>query len=89
MTFEIRKGVPLPAMAGRNAKPNLFPFAQMEIGDSILIPIKDYTSATVYSHRQRATKELGYRFATRKVKENDVTYTGVWRVEPKPSDPVA
>lgn len=89
MAFEIRKGVPLPAMGGRNAKSNLFPFAQMEIGDSILIPIKDYTSATVYRYLQHATKELGYRFATRKVKENYVTYIGVWRVEPKPSDPVA
>lgn len=38
MTFKIEKGIPVPTK-GLQAKPIPYPFAEMELGDSFVVPI--------------------------------------------------
>ncbi len=70
-TYKIEKGIPVPEM-GEASK---YPFSQMEIGDSFLIPNKK-TSQTGYMTNKYALK-YGRKFVSRQV-GNDVR---VWRTE--------
>lgn len=79
--YEIQKGLPVPKPnrggpgTGRPAK---YPFRQMEVGDSFLIPLRpngDYMGlGTTVSY---ATKQTGFKFTTRR----EPTGTRVWRVK--------
>jgi len=68
--FEIEKGIPLPA------RPNkVYPFDQMEVGDSFLIP--DHKYRAVQAAASRAGKCSGKRFTVRNTKEG----YRCWRIE--------
>jgi hypothetical protein len=68
--FKIERGIPAPANgAGR---PNLYPWHDMEVGDSFVIPIAKRTS--VASCQGRFAPK---RFITRKI---SATEARVWRV---------
>lgn len=82
--FTIEKGIPLPA---RHAAVN-YPFAQLEVGDSFLVPI-DFDATVpekvvaakrlmrgIASAQQAAAKDTGLKFPTRRV-EGGVR---IWRL---------
>ena len=70
--FKIEKGVPLPRKTGRDGQ-NLYPWPEMEIGDSIFLPgktIKDSNAGLQYGRAH------GKKFTARSV-EGGIR---VWRV---------
>ncbi len=74
--FNIEKGVPLP-LPHRPVKPRKYPFAEMEVGDSVFIP-------TAYSqlvgNAARGPCYAPMKFTVRTVTENNVKGVRVWRV---------
>ena len=71
-TTQIEKGVPVAKKAA--GKPRTNPLWALEVGDSVVIPVK--AQENVASRAGRITRESGRRFVTRKV-EGGVR---VWRV---------
>jgi len=71
-TYTIEKNVPAPAPAygGRGAVPK-FPFGQMEVGDSVVIPVKSRSAA--YAFAQKHSMRL-----TCRVEDTDTVR--VWRI---------
>lgn len=66
--YKIEKDVPIPPKnAGRGSK---YPFPEMEVGDSILVELKQSSAATL----TRAIPDM--KFATRKVEGG----TRIWRI---------
>jgi len=63
--FKIEKNVPTPTSRNR------YPFAEMEIGDSILGKISMYNAARQHGRR------YGRKFASRKQTNGDIR---IWRV---------
>jgi len=71
MSFSIDKGVPLPPKIGRTK----YPFRSMVRGDSFFVPGKFCASVVV-----QMGKRMNAVFAQRKVVENGVSGTRIWRV---------
>ena len=69
-TYAIEKNVPLPTSGGPGFPPK-YPFGQMDVGDSVVVPKGGRTAAYVFAHRRN------WRFACRP--EGDDTFR-VWRV---------
>jgi hypothetical protein len=72
MTYVIEKNIPIPPARGGNGA---FPFADMEIGDSVLVPEEDAKRARASA--AAATKRGPGKYSVRTV-ENGVR---VFRVE--------
>lgn len=72
MTFKIEKGVPLPPKRSRGK--TMYPFGQMEVGDSFAIPHKKFASA--YKSLQNVPDYKGW-FASRKLDDGTVRF---WRI---------
>jgi hypothetical protein len=76
--FQIDNDIPLPTES-RNRNGNAkYPFALMEVGQSVFIPGKTVTqmaNATCY------LKAKGKKFASRRVVEDGADGVRVWRVE--------
>ncbi len=68
MKFEIEKNIPIPEHKVRNSK---YPFADMEIGDSILSE-SPHTVMSAYQYGKRHNK----KFMSRKINNN----YRIWRV---------
>jgi hypothetical protein len=66
MTFQIEKNVPLPTKT-------MYPFMEMHVGDSVLIPGKKRQSVAMAIHN--AQLRTGARFATRQTDDG----VRVWR----------
>jgi hypothetical protein len=88
MTFKIEKDVPIPAIpqAGR---PRLYPFAEMEIGDSFSVPLSgvrvkansgytDKAARNLVSAASIYSKKCGIKFSTRTLHGEGVVRC--WRV---------
>jgi hypothetical protein len=77
MTPRIERGVPCPGDYHRT-----YPWRQMQIGDSFFIekPSKVVSAAACCF----ASRHSGYRFVTRKVRENGRSGTRCWRVSMTP-----
>lgn len=73
-TTQIDKGVPVAEKASGKNRPRTNPLWSLEVGDSVVIPVK--AQENVASRAGRITRESGRRFVTRKV-EGGVR---VWRV---------
>lgn len=81
MSYNVEKNIPL-----KGVKTNIFPFNQMNIGDSFLIPKEDYETIreitmrqNVYNHAGRysiATKS-DFKITTKKTKDG----LRVWRIK--------
>ena len=82
MTIEIKDDMPLPRSRGYN-KIREYPFAEMEVGQYIIIPREEGESDSAYARRARQSfrsaqiMRLDATFATRKLKDGSI---GVWRV---------
>ena len=74
-TYTIEKNVPAPAYGGRGAVPK-FPFGQMEVGDSVVIPVK--SRAAAYAFARRHSMRLTCRRLTCRVEDTDTVR--VWRI---------
>lgn len=85
--MQIDKGIPLPQArnrAGVGSHRSMYPFREMEVGDSIFYPgewrtiheCKPYLAAVTVTKRDRNLK-----FAGRKVVENGTRGVRIWRVD--------
>lgn len=86
MSFEIQKNVAIPAVATRTGAGSIYPFAQMEIGDSFAFPADD--KKKVSGNAISFAKKRGLKFVVRNVDETGVDGEGnavklarCWRVE--------
>lgn len=71
--MEIEKNIPIPRSHAEGGK---YPFPQMEIGDSFVVPADRGRAATVACARQK--RKHGKQFATRKTE--DGKFVRVWRI---------
>lgn len=71
MTYEIKKGIPIPKTTHKNQK---YPFWEMEVGDCVDldIPVQRVSSVT------RNQREKGWKFTTQTLSG---TLTRVWRIQ--------
>jgi len=72
MTFKIDKDVPIPQVLGQ------YPFEQMEIGDSFFAA--GHTTNQIQNAASNHRKK-GKKFRSRRVTENGVEGTRIWRIE--------
>ena len=76
MTYEIEKDIPLPP---RKSRVSAYPFAEMNVGDSFVVPPTENAPAltTLRNAAAQAKKKLGFKFVVAE------TYDGirVWRTE--------
>lgn len=73
--IKIEKGIPIPARGGSEAH---YPWENMEVGDSFLVPGKGKTSKSLYVMVTKANKRYSpRRFISRAVKGG----TRVWRIQ--------
>lgn len=70
--FLIETGIPIPERRHRDSK---YPFAFMEVGDSVLL---DMSVARAGSVAKGIGKPRGFKFTVRKIAEGQVR---VWRIE--------
>lgn len=94
--FVIEKNIPITGRRGRTAGNSKYPFRNMEVGDSVVIP--NVAPTAVRSSLNTVTKTAGFKFATRTLspseceaistKERPVTRAvRVWRIaEPTKSN---
>lgn len=87
--YEIEKDIPIPPkMRGQNAK---YPFNEMEIGDSVFVPVEDVQNcnrpnSAVSSAANVYAKRSGKKMITRTIRENDeikgrIIGFRVWRID--------
>ena len=77
--YQIEKGIEVPAKK-TFARPTIYPFATMEVGDSFFVPQidgKPKSSGTIWSSARKATDKFGFKFAVR----SEVGGFRCWRVE--------
>jgi len=59
MTFEIEKNVPMPEASPNKGRPRVYPFPEMEVGDSFVVEIEDSkllrSAAGAYSRKYGGT----------------------------------
>jgi hypothetical protein len=67
----IEKNIPIPGARSQNT---IWPFRQMEVGDSVLVPEERADNARVIASRVKKTD--GFRFTSRKVEGG----TRIWRI---------
>lgn len=70
--FKIDRGIPMPVPPARN----LYPFAQMQIGDSFLVPMEAAARCRANFKHHRPL-----RFTAHTVVENGVEGLRIWRLE--------
>lgn len=75
MTYEVRSNVELPKAAGRGRAGSVYPFAEMNPGDSFVVT--DKTARTVRSAVAAFQKKYDVKFAVRTTPDG----IGVWRVK--------
>ena len=81
--FKIEKNIPVPEKnrIGRKRKPHKYPYANMEVGDSFLVPFeegKDHTKlyVSMWGGANHFGKNFGGKFLVRKVEDG----IRVWRM---------
>lgn len=79
MEFKIEKNVPLETARARSSK---YPFAQMEVGDSFLVPLNGTGESQFRAFAASWKAHKPKKFVSRTIKENGVrTGIRVWRTE--------
>lgn len=75
MSYTIEKGVPLPS--GRRERRDKYPYADMEVGDSFLIPLaKDRSTSGIYASVSVAKRRHNINLATARVDGG----VRIWRI---------
>ncbi len=94
--FKIRKNVPIPSRNRGPGRAPLYPFGEMGVGDSFVVPIPagDTTEKVVERVRAAAStwckRNLStLRFAVRPTVESDTEVVGVWAEMALPKLPKA
>lgn len=84
--FEIQKNVPTPESRGRHGRPNNYPFADMEVGDSFAVAVDpEKTIASVQRKLLSAAANFARRHAsyqkygTRSLVEDGQPVIRIWR----------
>lgn len=81
MTLTIDKGIPIPKPYGWRAK--LYPFEEMEIGDSFLVPLDAGKSPSgIYAVISQAKKRHRINLTSARVEGG----LRVWRIAPSPQE---
>lgn len=63
--LEIQKNVPIPASRGRHGRPSIYPFADMEVGDSFAVAVDpEKTIASVQKYIRSAAGNFARRNAS-------------------------
>ena len=73
--FAIEKNIPMPT-TGRSGRRTSYPFGDMEVGDSFVVPTSDKKATSVYSAAWHYGNKNGKKFSVHKI-EGGVR---VWRV---------
>ena len=76
--MQIDKNIPIPP-AGHSGKRSFYPFRELEIGDSFLVPYnseKPYATQTRLTTRAAYHERYGFKYTTRRTPEG----VRVWRV---------
>ena len=74
----IDKGVPLPALKGGKGPVPLYPWREMDVGDSFFVP--EAKTPRITGNAAGVAKRTGFKFSVRAVTENGVKGVRVWRV---------
>lgn len=84
MTFKIEKGIPMPNIT--SGRPRIYPFPEMEVGDSFAVPITDEIlcgqnkNARLLSSAATAyTRKYGGKFSVKLDRPNKVMRC--WRLK--------
>lgn len=84
MIFKIDKGLPMPKIS--KGRPRIYPFSEMEVGDSFAVPITDNlslgnnkNSSLLRSAATAYTRKYGDKFSVLLDRPNKVARC--WRVE--------
>ena len=67
--YQIEKEIEVPANK-HFARPAIYPFATMEVGDSFFVPQidgKPKSNGSIWSSAHKATNKFGFKFAVRTV----------------------
>lgn len=76
ITLTIEKGIPIPARTTRGPTRCRYPFADMEIGDSVFVP------ETLHNNpRGSLLKQRPKKFVMRQQIVGDVIGLRIWRIE--------
>ncbi len=75
MPVDIIKGAPIPERANNGGRPSIWPWEQMEVGDSFIM---DKPRSKARPQAYRAGSRYGFKFTTRKI---DANTTQIWRIE--------
>lgn len=65
--YEIKKNIPIPVIERHAGRPAIYPFAEMAIGDSILIPVDKNSKRGLSARRSAhgyADRHSGFKFTT-------------------------
>jgi hypothetical protein len=73
---KIDKGIPIPDEVWERRKPRIYPWLEMEVGDSFIIETPFYKSARTSAWY--ASRRYGVKFRARRV-DND--QYRIWRIE--------
>lgn len=65
MTIQIDKGIPIPKRNAGRPRGSKYPYQDMEIGDSIFLPVTTSGSASATTNHWK--KQSGFTFSQRKV----------------------
>lgn len=78
--MEIEKNVPMRTIQKRGRPPK-YPFSQMEIGDSIVVPGKSSLTneCKAYNAAQQCARRMGWKFSARQEVPGETVR--IWRVE--------
>ena len=79
MAMTIEKGIPLPEGFRRKRGERIYPFRQMDVGDSVAVSKNGHKSwAFLHNAVGKAQKEASIKLTTRIVDDNTKR---VWRIE--------
>ena len=72
MTFEIKKGIPLPD------RYRIYPFNEMQVGDCFDVPTDKQSK--VISAASKYGKDKGIKFTSKRMKQDGNIFIRIWRI---------
>lgn len=78
--IKLEKGIPCVGRPGPGIQAK-YPFRSMEVDDSFAVPTSQVSTMTLSRTAQVWKTKLGFNFACRKLIEDGVEVTRVWRIK--------